>query len=428
METTATLVDQETQKIITTYQKIYNLIFRYGSFIVLALLSGIVIVSLKPNPSYSNNRGAAQQISALSSVMASGDTFIAKGVTLDPKITVEPLTVKVIQGFVRSSAETQMGYALLSFNQGMVLPISINTTATTGTFDKAYFSTTAYDPMALQSWMQNNVLTYPLKSIQTSLYQYKQNAQAVTSVSPAEAFGDTVNPGSLSLADNFGLNCLGRWHLTNFFCYKNIQQFTLRIPYIALTDKLSELSSLMKYIMQTQYKTAACDNLQYVFSRDPQAKAEREVIFTKCGPTYLNAYHRIVDFTTVTYELQGISNTKLYPDDEINVFKLLSLQQKIYHNTLQKNYDIGTIEVYLNFVQELLTKRQNIEQIYKDITYLYNNTYLESALTQIAVLTNNTKAMLKLSDMIRNINGGAAGLQKMIKNDSLIGYVNANGK
>ena len=184
----------------------------------------------------------------------------------------------------------------------------------------------------------------------------------------------------------------------------------------------------MKYIIPTQYKTAACDNLQYTFSRDPQPDIEREVIFTKCGEKYLTAYRRVIDFSTTAYELQGISNAKLYADDEINIFKLLSLQQKIYHNTLQKNYDVGTIEVYLTFVRDLLVKRQNIDQIYKDIIYLYNNTYLESTLTQIAVITNSTKAMLKFSDMIRNINGGTVGLQKTIRNDALLTYVGEHGK
>ena len=112
----------------------------------------------------------------------------------------------------------------------------------------------------------------------------------------------------------------------------------------------------------------------------------------------------MVDFSTVIYELQGISNAKLYTDNDINIFKLLSLQQKIYHNTLQKNYDVGTIEAYLGFIQELLVKRPNIDQLYKDIIYLYNNTYLQNALTQIAILNNNTKAMLRLTDVVKSIN------------------------
>ena len=123
-------------------------------------------------------------------------------------------------------------------------------------------------------------------------------------------------------------------------------------------------------------------------------------------------------------ELQGISNAKLYADDDINIFKLVSLQQKIYQNTLQKNYDVSTIEAYLSFVQALLTKR-NIDQMYKDVIYLYNNTYLQSALTQIAVLNNNTKALLGLTDVIRDINEGSVQLQRSITNPELLAFVSA---
>ncbi len=39
-------IDMETQKIIITYQKIYNIIFRYGAFIVLGILSFVIVLSL----------------------------------------------------------------------------------------------------------------------------------------------------------------------------------------------------------------------------------------------------------------------------------------------------------------------------------------------------------------------------------------------
>ncbi|MBP6910097.1 hypothetical protein KBC03_00660 [Patescibacteria group bacterium] len=179
----------------------------------------------------------------------------------------------------------------------------------------------------------------------------------------------------------------------------------------------------MADINNTPYAKPACDNLQFAFSKSAEANRVWETIFSLCGPEYVHSYHRIVDFATVNYELQGISNEKLYSDNDINIFKLLSLQQKIYQNTLQKNYDVGTIEVYLAFTQGLLTKRSNIEQLYKDMIYLYNNTYLQSALTQIAILNNNTKAMLRLTDVVKDINEGTIQLQRAILNPAILAYV-----
>ena len=60
------------------------------------------------------------------------------------------------------------------------------------------------------------------------------------------------------------------------------------------------------------------------------------------------------------------------------------------------------------------------------MTYIYNNTYLQDTLTQIAILNNNTKAMLRLTDVVRNINEGSIQLQRMVSNPALLTYVDAN--
>lgn len=226
-----------------------------------------------------------------------------------------------------------------------------------------------------------------------------------------------------SLTELFGLKCLTNWHITNYFCYKNVEHFVSRVPYMSFDKNIGELSSLVGSILKTPYRKSFCDNLMYTFSRSATNAREWELMFSECGDTYTQVYHRITDFATVTYELQGISNTKLYADDDINIFKLLSLQQKIYHNTLQKNYDVSTIDVYLSFVQDLLTKRPNIDQLYRDIIYVYNNKYLQSILTQIAIRNNNTKAMLRLTDVIKAINDGTIHLKRTISNTGLIAYI-----
>lgn len=191
---------------------------------------------------------------------------------------------------------------------------------------------------------------------------------------------------------------------------------------MSFDKNLEELTSIMGDIAQTPYKKNFCDNLQYAFSKTVTNDRQWELIFSQCGDNYLQAYHRINDFSILTYELHGISNTKLYADDDMNIFKLVSLMQKIYQNTLQKNYDVNTIDVYLSFVQDLLNKRR-IDVFYKDLIYLYNNTYLMSVLTQIAIINNDTKAMLRLADVIKSIDGGSIHLERQISNPDLITYV-----
>lgn len=79
MEASMPSVDHETQQIITTYQQIYNLIFGYGIFILLTVVSFLVVLVVKPiilansveiNPTINN--------ATVSSLVQSGNTYIAK--------------------------------------------------------------------------------------------------------------------------------------------------------------------------------------------------------------------------------------------------------------------------------------------------------------------------------------------------------------
>lgn len=424
MEPQVQTAEQETKKIIATYQKVYDLIFTYSIFVVMIVLSFIAALLLKP----SSFASTTNEISILSiqkpftpTLLQSGDAYIAKGIMLNPQIDNIPFSLSILQGFISVSPEAQMGYGALGYHSGIMLPLSINLiNHENSNYTREFFATESYPAEELDNFIKDTILTYPVKNIQTSLYQYKPGDIGLTDASiPKNVNMSTEN----SLSDLFGLKCLTSWHLTNYFCYKNTEHFVSRIPYMAFDKNLSELSSLVGDILKTPYKKSFCDNLLYTFSRSATSAREWELMFSECGDTYTQAYHRITDFATATYELQGISNTKLYADDDINIFKLLSLQQKIYQNTLQKNYDISTIDVYLSFVQDLLTKRPNIEQIYKDIVYVYNNKYLQSILTQIAIRNNNTKAMLRLTDVIKSINDGSIHLKRMINNTGLIAYI-----
>ena len=434
-------IDIETDKIISTYQRIYSVIFRYGIFILLGVASFGVVLSLSPEWFNDVNIGFANNpIAKTSPFIKSGSVLIAKGVTLTPAIDTTPIHIDIIQGFIDNSPEAQMGYSILGQRKGMILPISLNLIKHDDNFSKEYFSSSEYKPEELDMFIKNTIMTYPVKNIQAMIYQYKKQTAENTinfgsvlarpfptefTRSPLPTLSANEIASEVTLKERFGLSCLWKRHLTSFFCYKNTAQFVSRIPYLSFENKLDELGALMQQIMRTPYKDAACNNLQSAFSKSAMADRKRETIFMLCGANYLQAYKRIVDFAMVTYELQGISNAKLYNDNDVNIFKLLSLQQKIYHNTLQKNYDIGTIEIYLTFVQDLLVKRPNIDQVYKDIIYLYNNTHLKAALTQIAILNNNAKVMLRLTDVIKNINESKpTELQSKISNPELVAYVN----
>lgn|GEM_PF-6160022 len=80
MEAAMPSVDQETQQIISTYQIIYNLIFKYGTFIVLAVISFAVILSIKPSTFASDDdiTSVANESEELPTIIHSGNSYIAK--------------------------------------------------------------------------------------------------------------------------------------------------------------------------------------------------------------------------------------------------------------------------------------------------------------------------------------------------------------
>ena len=122
-----------------------------------------------------------------------------------------------------------MGYAALAEYNGIILPISINLTSHEDSFGKEYFSSSSYEPADLDLYIKNTVLTYPVKNIQATLFQYRQKsveenmqlgepltADLRTATIPID--NAKVIPDEMTLTSRFGLQCLGNRHLTNFFC------------------------------------------------------------------------------------------------------------------------------------------------------------------------------------------------------------------
>lgn len=297
METAMPSVDRETQQIIATYQKIYNLIFRYGIFIVLGVISFGVVLMINPHAytiyNVDNTFSSSQE--ELQPLLLSGDTYIAKGITLNPRVPADQINVSILQGFVDVTPEVQMGYGALASYKDIILPISINLAAHDTIFSKEYFSS-AYNPEDLNEYVQNTILTYPVRNIQTTLYRYKQETAAENARTSADPMQPELPLTTTLPVDNtqitrheepplisrFGLQCLGNRHITDFFCHKNTEVFVSRIPFLSFENKLEEMRLLMDDIAQTPYKERACNNLLYAFGRTAQTDRARELIFTTC--------------------------------------------------------------------------------------------------------------------------------------------------
>jgi hypothetical protein len=68
-------------------------------------------------------------------------------------------------------------------------------------------------------------------------------------------------------------------------------------------------------------------------------------------------------------------NKTVYNDNEINAYKLLSIQQNIYKDIINNRASATNITQYINFLKELLTI-DKIDSFYKDLIYRFNNKYI----------------------------------------------------
>ncbi|MBP6085728.1 hypothetical protein KA478_00695 [Patescibacteria group bacterium] len=95
---------------------------------------------------------------------------------------------------------------------------------------------------------------------------------------------------------------------------------------------------------------------------------------------------------------------------DVNLFKLVSLQQKIYAQHKDKLLDTNTIITYLRFLNALLNDTTNkIPQFYIEEAYYYNNIYVKNMLQKLTIESVNPTVnddVSKILDIISNLNKG----------------------
>lgn len=143
----------------------------------------------------------------------------------------------------------------------------------------------------------------------------------------------------------------------------------------------------------TTNKAQFCDGLSkyLLYSNDQSTTIEK--LFTLCGDQYYDIFKRTTLFMEIQRGLENQSFEKLsYKDPLLNEYKLLSYQQQLYQDFLINKIDTYKINIYLDFVREILQK-DSIAPFYKDEIYRYNNKYLslslEKAAYQTTIFTQN---------------------------------------
>lgn len=238
--------------------------------------------------------------------------------------------------------------------------------------------------------------------------------------------------------DSAWLNCLDSIKINQFFCIKNFELFLNNMNNYQFVSKnyeqqqknLDFLNHLYKKAGKLNYRDNFCDNL-VEYEMKTKNIIDDIWLFKKCWIEYHTIHKELKTFIEIENELNTRMFTEnIFPDKNINVFKLLSMQHIIYNELSKKNLEKNNIKTYLDFVKWLLdngTKKVLLDGFYVDMIYLYNNKYLIPAIEKIKEDWKYTKDVNDLVDEILNFNDWTNSYYKLLRdvnNKKLTDYIN----
>lgn len=205
------------------------------------------------------------------------------------------------------------------------------------------------------------------------------------------------------------LTCLFGLKVVDIFCDINVKKLIKSLPEITLDDARQDLLAISRKITKQDQIDAFCSNLMINILRKPYPTAELDQIMWWTCKSFDNRYEKLKVFLWVQNEIESIvSENVIGYDMEFNLFKLVSIQQKLYSQHKDKLLDISVVTSYLRFLSNLINdKTIKIPQFYIEEAYYFNNIYLKSMLKRLTIETVNPTVqdeVNKQMDIISSIN------------------------
>jgi hypothetical protein len=231
------------------------------------------------------------------------------------------------------------------------------------------------------------------------------------------------------------LTCLFGFKIIDIFCNINVNRLIKSLPELTLDNVWYDLLSISRKITKKDQVDAFCSNLMINVLRKPYPTAELDQIMAWTCKAYDNRYEKLKVFLWVQNEIESIiSENVIGTDMDFNLFKLVSVQQKIYSQHKDKVLDITVVTSYLRYLSNLINDKSiKIPQFYIEESYYFNNIYLKNMLRRLTVETVNPTVndeVSKQMDIISSINKwnqaiGMVWLDALIINSSLKSVINA---
>lgn len=373
---------QKIQEIRTKYNKIHKILFTYGIFLLIALFAAIkvyAILSSEENKTANENPLKIQKNIKI-------QEFLHKVEAIQNQQT---LTWPIALGQFQETKDYIESFNNLLYYKGFIIP--------------RFFWVSKTAP--LQSIEYFNKGTYTVDELDTLFKNIFIGSNKNTSQPPR----NISFPLSKGIIEEFNLQCLFQSKISPLICNVFISTFLDEFfVHTIETDNDMFFTIMNKLLQEKKYNEKWCRQLLYYTYYTEKENSTTERLLEQCHISYQEKYRLFIDFSEVQKELfsKFISN-KIYKDENINIYKLISFQQIINDDITNKIINIDRINWYFGFLQELL-KREKIWLFYKELTYFFNNYYLKKSIENIEITSKiaNKTEIDTIAKQIITINNG----------------------
>jgi len=390
-----------TSQLVTTYKKIHTAIFRYMVY-VFALLAGTVFAyQATQSAGLKAYTEPAEFQSHKLSLSQQFEDFMAS------QASYSGLELMILQGELTHLGDILSSQNNLIHYKWFVVPRVFVLNTQVPLLEKTIF-TGSYDIKLLENLAQNTIFnTIPI-NIQTQAIKRSQL------------------PIYATIEENFNLSCIYEPRFLQKACEYYTQNFLDTMFVYDLSTQYDNIPKISKRFKQLQSQhDEFCEALtKYVlYSNDTNYKLE--AIFRECGEKSLAYFRTVQWFVEVQTQLQqGYASETLYANPDLNIYKLLSLQQLIYHDLKSKKINERIIFPYFSYVEQLLKQEQKEHTVYLELTYRFHNFYLKNQLLDPAFVSKKD-TVDQVYDTINLLNKWSVlvwyqGLNDQIQNPQLL--------
>lgn len=375
---------EEVNNIIKTYTKLYEIIFSYWKYILTWIVTIIVFSNIILQPSQTNNFLRNNTIKEEENKLTTKYQEIINIEQENPDIKL----------YINQWPLTYSDKELISSNnyiifRGFVLPKEFSINKNIQLRDYSYFSDPNYDMKELELYLDNFI------------YNSKKTDPTLLFNNPTLKIPDN------SLIDYFSLWCTNGFLISNKVCNKLLQEFLDSFYVYDLEQNYTQLLTLFNSLKQDQtIKTRLCDQtLLHTQYSNSDNKAILPLM-RECWDEYKNQFNAFSTFSSIQEQLNNTNfNTDISDDKLLNTYKLVSAQQSIFSSLQNKKLNLTQISSYITYVDELLRKWW-VDSFYFDVTYIFNNTYLEKNLIKnfFNLQWEDTESSKQILANLRNLN------------------------